>query len=208
MDQSFLGVLDYQMHPYVGRIVEDVRVDADDARALATTIAREIADATDMQLIEKIRKSSPLSVTKRCDFFESFQMWDGVVMRTMECPISDGFPAELQQNAYNEMLSVIPLYVSFVFVGDGLFEVLTKGPKGSCVRKCAEFIRSKSRRALRNALAHGNWHLTHTGSVKYWAQNGQNDETLIEHEASKCDMDFYMNLTRCVAWTSLLAAKE
>ncbi|HMP03769.1 MAG TPA: hypothetical protein PKC45_14825 [Gemmatales bacterium] len=206
MEQQFLTVLDNQMRPYAPSVVGDIELSYDAANSLATTISREISTANNKDdLLESLRASSALTVKRRLFFFEDLQIWNAKIEPTLHCPTEHEFPPERVETAFHEMLSVIQLYVSFVFVGDGLFECLAKeGPPDSCVQKCASYIRKNPIRALRNAVAHGNWHLTHTGTVKYWARRGPKaNEALTQFEATADRMNFFVNLTRCVAWSSL-----
>lgn len=99
------------------------------------------------------------------------------------------------------------LYMNYIYAGDGFFELLKKkAASGSVTKKIAGFIRDNPLRALRNAVAHGNWYLTISG-IKYFARKGSDpNESIVSFEASVDDLVFYEKVTSCVAWAALLSA--
>jgi hypothetical protein len=205
-----MKTLDEQFRPYAPRTVEVLKIPYEQANSLATTIFQEITHADDAQLLSDLEGSSPLSLKHRLFFFENYQIWEGFIAPKLTCPSSHVLPAERVSNSFHEMLAIIQIYVSFVFAGDGLFQVLAKkAPKNSCVRKCSHYIRENPLRALRNAVAHGNWHLVYPNSLRYWARKGPDpNEPLTQFDATADDMNFYLSLTRCVAWATLLSINE
>lgn len=206
MQRSNLTIIDSQMRPHARRLEEKVGIQPTQARSLATTIFGEIS-ASDANLREAIRNSSPVSVKRRLLFFEDYQVWDTVIRAASHCPSNPAPPPQIVRRSYVEMQWVIHLYCSFIFAGDSLFEVLKKkGPAGSCTRKCTAFIRENPIRALRHAVAHGNWQLQTETSVDYWARKGESmDAALTQYQATYDDLKFYLDLTRCTAWASFLA---
>lgn len=201
--------LDRLVTRYTSRIVQEVGIPYQAANELATTITREI-DHCDSGLLAGIRMSSPLSVKSRLLLFEEYFTWTGCIEPQVRRFQKDpDMPFEIQHNAVHKMLVLIQLYMNFVFAGDGLFEVLAKqGPSGSVMQKSARFIRNNPIRALRNAIAHGNWNLTTSGSIRYWRKGSDPNEPLSKFEATAQDFTFYVTFTQCVAWSSLLAVAK
>ena len=220
MRKNGLSIIDDQMRPHAGRLGNEVRIQPPQAYSVATTIFDEII-ASDTDLLEAIRNSSPLSVQRRLLFFEDYQTWDTVIRAATQCPSEHPLLPQIVQRSYIEMQLVVHLYCSFVFTGDGLFEVLKKKAlAGSCTKKCAQFVRENSVRALRNAVAHGNWQMATWGSIDYWARKGagsnpcptcnrpRQQPPLTQYHTTLDDLMFYLDLTRCTAWASLLAVVE
>ncbi len=211
-DLAFLRVLDEQMKTHFDKLVDrgKVGITPEAAENLATTISQEIGDAPDATLWNELRSSPALSVKRRLFFFEDYQIWNAKIEPQLRCPNPGSLPPERVRTAHNEFLALIQLYMSFVFAGDALFEVLAKkSPPGSAVRKCTKLIRENPVRALRNAVAHGNWHLTASSSVRFWARKGRDlNEPMCEFEVSASDLSFYLALARCVAWTAYLVVAE
>jgi hypothetical protein len=207
-----MTIIDERMRRHSRRLVDEVRIQPTQAHSVATTIFDEIRGAIDADLLKAIRDSSPMDIQRRLLFFEDYNVWDVVIRGASKCPTRHPLPPQIVQRAYVEMQWVVHLYCSFVFAGDGLFEVLKKrGPAGSCVRKCSAFIRENPVRALRNAVAHGNWQVVAPsfGSLDYWARKGESkDEPILQFHASLDDLRFYLDLTWCTAWASFLAVKE
>ncbi len=140
-----------------------------------------------------------MDIERRLMFFEDYNVWDVVIRPASECPSRHPLRHHIVQRAFVEMQWVRHLYCSFVFAGDGLFEILKRrGPAGSCVRKCSAFIRENPVRALRNAVAHGNWQMVPPSftSVEYWAKKGSSrDDPYSVFHASLEDLQFYLDLT-------------
>lgn len=227
---QFFQVLDGQMSRYKDRLVRDLRLSPEAATTLATTIDEELRSA-DQALLRELEKSSPLSIEQRLEWFSLYQVWKNDIDPRIEIPSDVDLSHVHLQNALMVMRARVHLYMSFVFAGDGLFQVLARrGRQGSALRACARYIRKNPLRALRNAVAHGNWELTTDGSVKYWARKGQDDsawrdcwkwlrkhwarkgqddsEAMSEFVASEEDVHFYVALSRCVAWASLSSFHE
>lgn len=218
--QQFLAAIDREIAHFEARIVEEIKIPQTRARAVATTVFEEVRAIKDELFLRKLKDASPLSVRHRLFLYEGYQIWERAIAPTMACPTSSSsLPPERVGNAFHEMRAIIQMYMSFVFAGDGLFEKLAKdGPTET--RKCAKYVRKNPMRALRNAVAHGNWHLVHPDSVRYWARKGggidpcpscgraQKEEPLAEFTASGDDMNFYLALTKGVCWAALLALDE
>jgi hypothetical protein len=149
---SLLGKLDKRLLPFRQRLMEALGIAHKQASAIATTIFSEVKNIDDDLIIGQMIASSPLSLKHRLFFFEDFLIWDEYIVKTLSCPPSGPVPPVRLRNAFSEMLVLVQLYCSFVFVGDGLFEVLARrAPPGSCLRTCAGYIRENPLRALRNA---------------------------------------------------------
>lgn len=216
--QSFLTVIDKQIAPFEARIVNEIKMPGKLARVVASTVFDEVGAIADDKLLQQLRESSPLSIRHRLFLFEDFQIWDRAIMPTLTDPTSS-LPPERIRNAFLEMQAIVRMYMSVVFASDGLFEKLAKsGPTET--RKCARYFRNNRMRALRNAVAHGNWQLVAPDSLRYWARKGagidpcphcrkpQQEEPLEVFNASNDDMNFYLALTRGVTWAALLALDQ
>ncbi|MBU0600253.1 hypothetical protein KJ997_05735, partial [bacterium] len=189
------------------RLIGDVHIPQQSTTQVATTISNEIIQS-DTSLHNALAKSSPLDLKKRLSFFDNFQIWEHVIIPKLVCPDDNEIPKKYLSDAFFEMKNVVNVYMSFVFAGDGLFELLVKeAAKNTILRISAKFIRNNPLRAIRNAVAHGNYHIAADGSLSCWAKKGdQKDEPLVKFEASDIDMAFYAAFTRTVAWASLCAA--
>lgn len=205
--EPFLKTYDDRLRRYAPQTVDAVGLTYEQANSVASTIYREVSALEDVQAIQGLTQTSPISATQRLFFFENYLIWKHHLEPRQISPTSADLPRERMANALAEACSVIDLYACFVFVGDGLFQRLASvSDKRSCTGRCALFLRNGDLRALRNAVAHGNWHLVPDGSIRYWAHNGADkNEPLGEFSASADVMNFYLLLSQCVAMSSLAA---
>lgn len=205
--EPFLRVYDDRLRKYAPRAVDDVSLTYEQANSVASTIYREVSALEDVQAIQGLTQTSPISATQRLFFFENYLIWKRHLEPRQILPTSADLPRERMVSALDEACSVIDLYACFVFGGEGLFQSLASvSPKRSCTGRCARFLRNGDLRALRNAVAHGNWHLVPDGSIRYWAHKGADkNESLVEFVASADVMNFYLLLSQCVSWSSLAA---
>jgi len=105
----------------------------------------------------------------------------------------------------------VSLYVSFVYIREALVASLTEvAPEGSTAKKCAAFLTSDSVKALRNAVAHGNWRVdADRGVLEYWARTGSiSDKKMAPFTVTGSDLDFWQAVARCTAYASYLAVDE
>lgn len=102
MRKNGLSIIDDQMRPHAGRLGNEVRIQPPQAYSVATTIFDEII-ASDTDLLEAIRNSSPLSVQRRLLFFEDYQTWDTVIRAATQCPSEHPLLPQIVQRSYIEM---------------------------------------------------------------------------------------------------------
>jgi len=177
------------------KLRDDLKVDSEAAKRLATAISHEIS-----QLPEEIRfrimNATPVGLRERIDELVAFQSWMDFAFRFRDCP--EVVRAQvITQN-----------YVCFVYLGDAWFKVLRKElGSESAVAKCCKYLTDNPVRAFRNAMAHDNWRYNADYSgLQYWAKKGSDpDEPIIEWEVSQQDLNFWQSLAQCTAYASFLS---
>src|ERR1039457_4021713 len=99
------------------------------------------------------------------------------------------------------------LYISFVYLSEARFKVLLRElPTGSTSRKCCKFLTDNPVCALRNAIAHSNWHyLPDLSGIEFWAKkSGDRNEEPSRFEFSQREVSFWQSLALCTGYASYL----
>lgn len=176
------------------RITRDLKLDAQCAQHLATTIRREV-----QALPEQDRKllyvQEGVTVRDRLDELIAFQ---GFMDLVHSLP-TDSRLIRAQVLAQN--------YVCFVYLGESCFMTLRRvSPAGSAIRRCSEFLTQNPVRAFRNAVAHALWRYRDDFSgLEFWARKGSDrDEPTIRWEVSQEDLMFWQAIARCTAYATFL----
>lgn len=184
--------LDQQMEAYIERLVEEVRINKEASKKLATTIAAEVR-FLDEQSKELIRRATPIPLKARIEELKAFQAWMDLASNVR------GNPAVTRAQV------IVQNYVCFIYLGEACFRVLARSTKSkSATRACCRYLTENPIRAFRNALAHANWEYKpdYSGLI-FWAKKGSDpNESLSGFEVSQEDLNFWQALSRCVAYAA------
>lgn len=170
----------------------ELRIDEDESKKLATTIASQIRwlPAT---VKKEIQSSSPFDIRKRYDELIAFQSWMDIVHSAPQHP------------AIVRAQVIVQNYICFVYLNESCFKILKKHLPDNCAaKKCCNFLINNPVRAFRNAIAHSNWcYKDDFSGIKFWAKKGAEEkEPLVEWEVSQEDLSFWQALARCVAYAA------
>lgn len=140
---SSFQLLDAQLATWATRLVKQLGIDPDSARALGSTIAREVG-GLDSQVRLKIREGQLVRLADRLEELVAFQTFmDGITDRSA--------PAVVRAQV------IVQNYVCFVYLSESCFRELRRVLPGGAAKRCCAFLTDNPIRAFRNALAHANW---------------------------------------------------
>ncbi|MEX2670816.1 MAG: hypothetical protein WD294_01770 [Phycisphaeraceae bacterium] len=184
--------LDEQMQIWSPRLRDDLKLPALDSNQLATTIAAQVA-ALPKDAKARVTAASPIPLANRVEELRAFQGFMDLVHDT-----PDRHPAVARAQV------VYQLYICFVYLGEPCFKVLKKElPGGSTAKRCCRFLTDNPVRALRNAVAHGNWrYLPDFSGLEYWARKGDENTPVVRFEVPQQELNFWQALARCTAYAS------
>lgn len=188
-------ILDEQMRHWSTRLRDEVKIAPPETDGLASTIAREVLSLS-FEAKERVRDASLIPLTSVLEELKAFQEWMDLTHR------SKPHPAVVRAQVITE------LYVCFVYLGEACFVVLHKElPAGSATRKCCKFLTENPVRALRNAVAHSNWHyLPDFSGLEFWAKKGPDPgERPSRFVVLQEELSFWQALARCTAYVSYLS---
>jgi hypothetical protein len=188
-------LLDEQMRHWSTRLHDEVKIALPESDVLASTIAREVQGLS-FEAKERVRDASLIPLGARIEELRAFQEWMDLTHR------SKPHPAVVRAQVITE------LYVCFVYLGEACFGVLRKElPSGSVTRKCCKFLTENPIRALRNAVAHSNWHyLPDFSGLAFWAKKGQDpSEQPSRFVVLQEELSFWQALARCTAYATYLS---
>lgn len=112
--------------------------------------------------------------------------------------------------AVNRAQVITQNYVCFVYLREAWFEelgrVMSVGTATAC---CCQFLLSDPLRRFRNGFAHGNWrYLPDFSGLEFWARAQGSGKTEVRSEVSHIDLSFWLTLSRCTAYASMLTLHE
>lgn len=187
--------LDAQLAIFGSELRDSLGIEGDSTAKLATTIAGELRFLP-VEVKREILHAAPVDVKDRLSELTAFQAFMDLMAKQPSAHPAAVRAQVLYQN-----------YVCFVYLGEALFKILTKSaPQGSLTRRCARFLTDNPVRALRNAVAHGNWRYRDDFSgLVFWARKGSDpSEPLHEFEVGQRELDFWQTLARGVAYAAYL----
>lgn len=195
MDE-FLSVLDEQAAVWAQRLTQ-FGVGNDRAKQVASTVFREVAVHRDAI---KTHERSVVPAQRQLHLLENLQMW-----RMFQHQAPTRFLPQRAQEALRDMMCVPDLYVTCVYLRDGLFRAVAETVEaGSAAERCARYIvQDPSIGMLRNAVAHGTWDFAEDG-LTIWDGRSHTSQS----QVSERDLSFQMMLVRTVGWSALLALSE
>lgn len=156
--------LDKQMLAWSSRLLNELHIDEEECKKLATTIAVQIRWLPTTAKAE-IQSSSPFDIRKRYEELIAFQKWMDIV----NSPPQRGprpHPAVVRAQV------IVQNYICFVYLNETCFKVLGKYLPNNCAaKKCCNFLINNPVRAFRNAIAHSNWcYKDDFSGIKFWAK--------------------------------------
>jgi hypothetical protein len=166
-----------------------------ESNVLASTITQEVSGLA-LEAKERVRHASVIPLGARLEELEAFQKWMDLIHA------SRPHPAVVRAQVITE------LYLCFVYLGEACFGVLRKElPSGSVTRKCCTFLTENPVRALRNAVAHSNWHyLSDYSGLEFWARKGADpSEQPSRFVVLQEELSFWQAVARCTAYASYLS---
>ena len=188
-----LGEDDLKMREWSHRLRSDVRVSQEASERLATTIYREILALGKIELFDF---SDPISYAERFNELALF----------LNCMAE--YPARKVNPLLNRAFFTLSNYVCFVYLGDTCFTRLRKALPEGTAKRCCRYLTDNPIRALRNAVAHGNWRVS-DGVLHFWARRGDDpNEPMSEFRASDADREFWFFLAACTGKSALAALAE
>lgn len=185
--------LDSQMNHWSSRLVAEVKLSPDAVVCLATTIASDVR-FLHVEEKEKIKQATPVQFELRLEELRAFQAFMDQASLMRDNP------------GVTRAQVIVQNYICFVYLPESCFRVLAKvAQSGSAARKCATFLCNNPIRALRNAIAHGNWtYRDDYRGIVYWARKGgDKDEPVVQWVVDQKSLDFWQQLARCVAYAAL-----
>jgi hypothetical protein len=157
MNVDLIKQLDVGLREYSSRLRDDFKISPPESNELATAIRREVQQL-DSQTRLALQSDAPLSTTDRIHLLNLFVHW----WRT-----NPGAP----DNCIGQMMALN--YFCFVYLGESHLKKLRKCALAPLGKKCATFLTDNPVRALRNALAHGNWRPSFDSlGIDYWGRPG------------------------------------
>ncbi|HEX8947493.1 MAG TPA: hypothetical protein VF790_00955 [Dissulfurispiraceae bacterium] len=137
--------IDSQMQYWSRRLIDELLLDEEESKKLATTIAAQVRWLPTAAK-QEIRNSSPFDIRKRYDELIAFQSWMDIVNSSPKHP------------AIVRAQVIVQNYICFVYLNETCFKVLRKYLPNNCTaKKCCNFLINNPVRAFRNAIAHSNW---------------------------------------------------
>ncbi len=141
-----MELLDQQMTQWASRLRDDLRIDPADANQIATSVARDVNNLPN-EIVREIHANACVPLNARLDELRGFQDFMDTI-HSVAAPRPSFVRAQV----------VYQNYVSFVYLGDGCFNILRKNLAAGCAaKKCMKFLTDNPIRAFRNAIAHANW---------------------------------------------------
>lgn len=185
--------LDQQLGRYSSKLRDDLRINEADANAVASALHRDCVTLG----VEEIRgalREDLIPLSKRKDELVAFQMFMDRVASTPASP-----PEIIRAQV------VVQLYISFVYLRDTMVDAVRRraSPNTTLKRVCKALCDNEVR-ALRNAVAHGNW--TYSDSydgIRYWASKTEDPSALEEWFMSQEDLTFWQSLSRCTGYVMI-----
>lgn len=189
--------LDVQMAEHAQALREYLRLGDVQALRFASFVGAEM-EALSAEQRCRIREASPVPFKKRFAEMTAFQAWMDVAGQL-------GHPVVRRAQVQAQ------LYFCFVYLGDGLFKAL-KGvaASGTTVARACKFLLDNPVRALRNAVAHGNWsYADDFGAIDYWARKGAGpNDPIVSWRVPEAELQFWQVTTRCTAYVALFSLRE
>ena len=177
----------------VNALRDDLGVLPPESNTLFSVIAKEVG-ALAPEAKERVKSASPISVAARLQQLGTFNEWM-ILFHGSSSPSAAMAHAQVITN----------LYISFVYLSEACFKVLLKElPTGSTLKKCCKFLTDNLVCALRNAVAHSNWHyLPDLSGFEFWAKKGSDPKELPSRfEVSQHDISFWQSLALCSGYAS------
>lgn len=196
MDDTF-GYLDQQLARYSSKLRDDLRISNDDANRLASAMHRDCIAIGADQLKQALR-ADRIALSKRKDELLAFQTFMDTIDRAPR-PI----PPEVVR-----VQVIAQFYISFVYMRDTMIDSVRRiAPSDSTLKRVCKRLCDGEVRALRNAVAHGNWtyHDDFSG-IRYWAAKGEDSNKLQEFVLNQEDLDFWQALARCTGYVIIETA--
>jgi hypothetical protein len=188
-------LLDTQLVRFSNELRDSLGIEGEITAKVPTTIAAELRFLP-VEAKNKILHATPVDVKDRLSELTAFQAFMDLVAKGPKAQ-----PAVVRAQV------VYQNYVCFVYLGEALFKTLTTStPQGSLTRRCARFLTDNPVRALRNAIAHGNWRYREDFSgLVFWARKGSEpSEPPHKFEVGQRELDFWQTLARGVAYAAYL----
>jgi hypothetical protein len=183
--------LDEQLARFEATLATAARLDPDEARKVATTIAAEVR-FLDAEARSEVLAASPVPLSARIDELMAFQRW-------MELASGVADPAVTRAQV------IVQNYVCFVYLSESCFKALRKVSRPESVtRRCAVYLTDHPVRSFRNAIAHANWtYSSDFSKLVFWARRGTDPgEPLSQFSVPQVDLDFWQALSRTVAYAA------
>jgi len=189
--------LDQQLARDSARLLRDVRVPAGSEDHLASVLADESHSLSD-DFVHGLLSEPGVPLTSRLEELKAFQGWMDVAS-TVASPVVTRAQVLTQ------------LYFCFVYLQESLYrELKNHATTGGALHRCARYLSDNPVRALRNAVAHGNWHYrTDFKALVFYARKGTDpNEPVCRWEVEQAELDFWQRLARTVAYVVMTVASE
>ncbi len=185
--------LDQQLAMFRGRLCDEVGLQLDESKKVATMVAADIRFLAPEAKAE-IKATSPVPLSARLEELVAFQTW------------SDFATSVTNNPAITRASVVVQNYICFVYLKDACFEVVAKrAAAGSVAARCAKYLSRGAVRDFRNAFSHANWryNATFTGLECWVLENARNRSGPMRNfEVSQEELNFWQMLSRAVAYAS------
>ncbi len=188
-------VLDRAMAPYAVDLQAELGLASAQAARFATTLVRELQALPNHSRIPVAEQlNQPVPIRDRLLELSAFEQ---VMSNT---PSISMIPALVRAQVITQN------YICFVYLRDSLFLVLRPiTPDGSTLSRAIDKLTCQRVRALRNAIAHGNWRYNtdHT-AIEYWSETRFKSGIFTQHSVDQRSLGFWQGLARCTAHCALI----
>lgn len=184
-------ILDKQLAVFKDRLYNEIGLDLDAVKKIATVVAADIQFLS-ASAKNEIKKSSPIPFSDRLEELIAFQSWSE-------------FATSIKNKPEITRASVITQnYICFVYLKDACFEAVSKHANpDSVAAKCSAYLSRGAVRDFRNAFSHANWRYNKncTGLDCWVLEDARSESGSMRYfEVSQNDLNFWQTLSRGVAY--------
>ena len=194
MTKSF-SHLDEQLACFSPKLRDDIRVPQEDVNQLASAMHRDCV-TLGVDTIRIALRDDRIPLRQRHDELVAFQAW------------MDWAGSVSSNPAISRAQVITQLYIPFVYMRDTMFDAVRRiAPSGSTLKKVTKSLCDGDVRALRNAVAHGNWtYCDDFSGIRFWAAKGSDPADLEDFTMKQRDMAFWQKLARCAGYVIIETA--
>ncbi|MFH1421263.1 MAG: hypothetical protein ABIH42_00885 [Planctomycetota bacterium] len=193
-ENTYLEEMDKRMSRWYERLQNNLNLPEQVSMNLASTIYSE-AKNLPYKIKKKISNDLYIIPEQRLYLYDSYSIWeksvDMVHRQLKEFPSPVAERKEFTQQAWYKVGWLAMLYISIVYPGDVLYELIAKeiDIQDTTLYKCVTLLRDRRIRAIREALAHGKWWFEGFNFILF----NKSEKLEVDYN----ELDFWIWLSRC-----------